>query len=121
MNDFIAKLKAEPTILVQAAQAILGLLVALNVVGFTEAQTGAVLGVVAAASGLLIALTVRPFAWAAVTGFVQAGAVGVAEFGLELTEQQVGAVYTTVAVLGMVLRQFVTPEVKLEPLVRTSH
>lgn len=120
MNKFVAKLKEEPTVLVQAAQAVLGLLVALNVVGFTEAQTGAVLAVVAAASGLIIAQSVRPFAWATVTGLVQAGVVALAEFGFELTEQQVGAVYMSVSVIGMVLRQFVTPEVKLPPLVRTT-
>lgn len=120
MSKFVAKLKEEPTILVQATQALLGLLVAVDLVGFTEAQTGAVLAVVAAASGLFIALTVRPFAWATITGLVQAGVMLLAEFGLELSEQQVGAAYTAVSVLGMILRQFVTPEVKLPPIVRTT-
>jgi|SRR5690606_19402915 len=115
MNDLVRKLKEEPTIITQVVQAALGLAVAFSLIGFTDVQTGAVLAVVAAVSGLLLALDVRPFQWSLVTGAVQAVILLIAEFGIEMTSEQIGAVYTAVALIGVVLRQFVTPEIKLPP------
>jgi hypothetical protein len=115
MSRFITKLKEEPTILTQAAQALLGLVVAFGLLGFSEAQTGAVLAVVTAATGVLLALSVRPFTWPVLVGLTQAVILLVAEFGVEVTAAQAGAVLTAVALLGMILRQFVTPEIHLEP------
>lgn len=120
MNGFIVRLKTEPTIFAQLAQVTLGLLVAFSVVGFTDVQTEAVLGIVAAVTGFLLALAVRPFSWAAITGLVQGAIVLLTAFGADLTDAQVGAVYTAVAVIGMFVRQFVVPETKLAPIVVTT-
>jgi hypothetical protein len=112
-DSFIARLKTEPTILVQAAQAVLGALVAFGVVGFTDSQTGAVLAVVSAVSGFLLALGVRPFNWAVLTGVVQAIILLAVEFGLNWSDTQVAATFMVISMASMFMRQLVTPETKL--------
>jgi len=113
---FITWLKQEPTILTQTVGALLGLAVAFDLVGFTDVQTGAVLAVVAGLSALFLAMAVRPFNYAVIMGLVQAVVVLLAEFGAELSDTQVAGIYTGVSVVGLLLRQLVTPEVKLPAL-----
>jgi hypothetical protein len=112
-DRFINWLKREPTILTQSVGALLGLAVAFDLVAFSEAQTGAVLAVVAGLSALFLAITVRPFNYAVIMGLVQAVVVLLVEFGLEFSDTQVAGVYTGVSVIGLLLRQVVTPETKL--------
>lgn len=114
-NRFIDWLKREPTILVQLAQGVLGGLVAFGAIAFSEAQTGAVLGLVSAASGLFLALGVRPFKWPTLVGLAQAAIVLASEFWFNFTDEQIATIYGIIALLSMSLRQMVTPEVKLQP------
>jgi hypothetical protein len=115
-DRFITWLKKEPTILTQTVGALLGLAVAFELVGFTDAQTGAVLAVVAGLSALFLAITVRPFNYAVIMGLVQAVVVLLAEFGADFSDTQVAGIYTAVSLIGLLLRQVVTPEVKLPAL-----
>lgn len=121
MNNIIDRIKTEPAVIVQSLQAILGLLVAFSVIALTDDQTGAILATTAAALGVVLALSVRPFTWSVVTGFVQSGVVLLTAFGMEFTSEQTSSIYAVTAVLGAVfVRQTVTPETKLPPVALTT-
>lgn len=111
------RIKEQPTIVIQTVQVLLGLAVAFNIVSMTDNQTAAVLAVTTAVLGFILALATRQFAWPVVTGVVQAAVVLLLEFGINLTDQQVGAIFAATAALGaFFVQRSVTPETKLPAL-----
>lgn len=117
LNSIWVWLKTEPARVTQGVQALLGILVSLNVISLTTEQTGGILALAAGGFGLVLALSVRPFKWPAVTTVVQALIVLGTSFGLNLEPEVVSAIYAVTAALGaMIVRPLVTPETKLSPV-----
>lgn len=111
-------LKIEPALVIQAASVLLSLLAAFGFYAFNDDQTWAILNFVTVALTLITGLSVRPFKWPLVTAVVQAGLILVMQFGLEITVEQQAAVLAAFTVAGaLLIRQNVTPETKLEPIV----
>ncbi|GAB3856523.1 hypothetical protein GCM10029963_53040 [Micromonospora andamanensis] len=100
----------EPTLWIQALSAMLGVLVTFGVPGLSATQAAAIVAAVSAVFAAINAALVRPVAPAAFTGLVTAFAVLVAAYGLDVSQETVGAVQlTVVAVLALLTRTQVTP------------
>jgi small basic protein len=82
---------AEPALLFALLSAVLGLLAALHVGHLTTDQTGAIMIIVNAVFGAVVAALTRPVSPAAFTGAFSAIVAAVASFGLHLSPQVTGA------------------------------
>lgn len=106
----------EPTLVLQAISAALSILVAFGVPNLTAEQAGLMVAAISATFGVINALMVRPVAPTAFVGLVGAVAALTAAYGLEFSQQQVGAVTAaTVAVLTLLGRGQVTPVADPDP------
>lgn len=103
----------EPAVYLQVVNAVVAALVAFGVLNGTWADAVGI-----AASGVVAVVTAvmtRPVVVSAITGGVQTLLTAVALVGAPITEQQSGALLTVLAVvLGLVLRQNVTPVTKAD-------
>lgn len=100
----------EPVVVTNTLAAVLGLIVSLGVTSLTAEMAGAIVGVATAILGAIAAAMTRPVAPQAFTTVVAAGAVLVATFGYEASQETVGAINTVVlAVLTLLTRVQVTP------------
>jgi len=100
----------EPVVVTNTLAAVLGLIVSLGVTSLTAEMAGAIVGVATAILGAIAAAMTRPVAPQAFTTVVAAGAVLVATFGYEVSQETVGAINTVVlAVLTLLTRVQVTP------------
>ncbi len=100
----------EPTLVIQAFSAFLGVLVTFGVDGLSATQAAAIVAVLTAVTTAINAAAVRPVAPAAFTGLVTAVAVLVAAYGLNVSQETVGAVQVAVVgVLALLTRNQVTP------------
>lgn len=100
----------EPVVVLNLLSAVLGLVVSLGVTGLTATQAGAIVGFATAILGGIAAAMTRPVAPQAFTATVAAGAVFVAAFGYEVSQETVGAINTAVlATLTLLARVQVTP------------
>lgn len=100
----------EPVVLLNTLAAILGLIVSLGVTSLSAETAGAIVGVATAVLGAVAAAMTRPIAPQAFTAVVAAGAVLVATFGYEVSQETVGAINTVVlAGLTLLTRAQVTP------------
>ncbi|GIJ10720.1 hypothetical protein ACFFMR_18820 [Micromonospora andamanensis] len=100
----------EPTLWIQALSAFLGVAVTFGVPGLSATQAAAIVAATSAVFAAINAALVRPVAPAAFTGLVTAFAVLVAAYGLDVSQETVGAVQlTVVAVLALLTRTQVTP------------
>lgn len=104
----------EPTVWLQSASALVGLLVAYQVDWLTAEQAALVIAAVSAIFSAVNALMVRPIIPAAFTGAVAAVAALLGAYGLDFSQEQVGAIQAVViAALTLVTRNGVIPTVKL--------
>lgn len=100
----------EPTLYIQALSAMLGVFVTFGVDGLSATQAAAIVAVLSAVLAAVNAAMVRPVAPAAFTGLVTAVAVLVAAYGMEVSQETVGAVQVAVVgVLALLTRNQVTP------------
>jgi hypothetical protein len=100
----------EPTAVLQAVSALLAVLVTFGFDGLSAKQAALIVAVLAAGIGVVNAVLVRPVTPAAFTAFVAALAALLTGYGLELSQELVGAVQVAVvAVLALVVRNQVTP------------
>lgn len=100
----------EPTLVIQAISALLGVIVTFGIDGLSAIQAAAVVAVLTAVTTAINAAAVRPVAPAAFTGLVTALAVLVAAYGLNVSQETVGAVQVAVVgVLALLTRNQVTP------------
>jgi len=114
---FWERVKTEPAVLLQFLQVVLGGLVVFNLLPFTEDEQAGIMAVAGAVLSLIIGLAVRQFKWPLITAVVQTIVPLALEFGVDWTDQQVGAIYAFTAALGAIfIRQNVTPETKLPPV-----
>ena len=103
--------KTEPALFVGLVQTALALLVSTGL-HLTAAQAGSIEAAAAAALGLVVAASTRPFQVAALTGLISALGTLVTTFGLHhVTPGQVSAVNAfVVAILALILRSHLTPK-----------
>ncbi|WP_371409722.1 hypothetical protein OG423_14045 [Micromonospora zamorensis] len=100
----------EPTLVIQAISALLGVVVTFGIDGLSAIQAAAIVAALTAVTTAINAALVRPVAPAAFTGLVTAVAVLVAAYGLEVSQETVGAVQVAVVgVLALLTRNQVTP------------
>lgn len=102
--------RREPTLIIQAFSAALSIVVALGFKNLSAQQASLIIAVITAAFGVANAIVVRPIAPAAFIAFIGAGAALLSGYGLELSQELVGAVTTAVvAFLALSTRAQVTP------------
>ncbi|MFE9855618.1 hypothetical protein [Streptomyces sp. NPDC005780] len=100
----------EPVVVINTLAAVLGLIVSLGFTSLSAETAGAIVGVATAVLGAVAAAMTRPIAPQAFTAVVAAGAVLVATFGYEVSQETVGAINTVVlAGLTLLTRAQVSP------------
>jgi len=106
----------EPTVVLQAISALLAVFVTFGWDGLSAQQASLIVAATAALIGVLNALATQPIAPAAFTAFVAAGAALLTGYGLDLSQELVGAVQVVVvSVLALLVRPQVTPVVDPRP------
>lgn len=106
----------EPTLLLQGLQAVLTFVVTFGMPWLNDQHAGAIVAVGAAVLTAINAWAVKPVAPAVFTGLITAGAALLAAYGLDLPQEQVGALSLAVtAVMAFLLREQVTPEQDPQP------
>lgn len=113
MNRLAYLAKTEPAILLGALRALLGVLVAGQVLRLDDGQTDALLTATAAVLALVTGLSVRPFRWPLVVAVVETVAVALATFGLQDQQLSGALVVFTSALSAVLIREHVTPEIRL--------
>jgi len=100
----------EPTLVLQALSAVLGIVVALGLPSLSAEQASLIIAALSAGIGAVNAVMVRPIAPTAFVGLVGAGAALMGAYGLDVSQPVVGAISAaTIAVLGLLAREQVTP------------
>lgn len=108
----------EPALWIAALAALLGIGVTLGLDGLSATQAAAIVAVLNAAAAVWTALKVRPVAPAAFTGAVSAGAALLVAYGLDVSQETVGAINVAVlAVLSLLTRGQVSPAGRIDPAV----
>lgn len=100
----------EPIVILNTLSAVLGLVVTLGITSLSADQSAAIVAVVSALFGGVAAAMTRPIAPAAFTAVVAAGAVLVASFGYDVSQETIGAINTVIlAGLTLLTRTQVVP------------
>ncbi|MFI8191333.1 hypothetical protein ACIF8T_21360 [Streptomyces sp. NPDC085946] len=100
----------EPVAALNTLSAILGLIVSLGITPLSAEMAGAIVAFVTAVLGGIAAAKTRPIAPQAFTAIVAAGAVLVATFGYEVSQEVIGGVNGVVLTgLTLLTRVQVTP------------
>lgn len=100
----------EPALIISTVSAILSLIVTFNI-GMSGEQAGAIVAIISAVFGAIVAVATRPVAPAAFTAVVAAGAALLAAYGLNVSAETVGATNAVVlAVLALLTRGQVSPK-----------
>ncbi|GAA3852627.1 hypothetical protein GCM10023084_03570 [Streptomyces lacrimifluminis] len=100
----------EPALIISTISAILSLIVTFNI-GMSGEQAGAIVAVISAWFGAMVAIATRPIAPAAFTAVVAAAAALLAAYGLNVSAETVGATNAVVlAVLALLTRGQVSPK-----------
>lgn len=106
----------EPTLVLQAISALLTVFVAVGLPNLSAEQAALIMAVISAVFGVVNALVVRPVAPAAFIALVGAGAALLAGYGLEVSQELVGAISAAVVtILALVTRVQVTPTADPRP------
>lgn len=106
----------EPVAALNALSAVLGLVVSLSITPLSTEMAGGIVAFVTAVLGGIAAAKTRPIAPQAFTAIVAAGAVLVATFGYEVSQETVGAINGVVlAALTLLTRVQVTPSAPAGP------
>lgn len=99
----------EPAVWVYAINSLVAVLVAYGL-PLTQVQTATISTVATAVLAAVVAVLTRPFIVSALTGAVGTALTAIAGFGLELSQEQIGATVTALnIVLALVLRMNVSP------------
>ncbi|MDX2550094.1 MULTISPECIES: hypothetical protein [Streptomyces] len=100
----------EPVVVLNTLSAVLGLIVSLGFTPLTTEMAGGIVGAATAILGAIAAAMTRPIAPQAFTTVVASGAVLVATFGYEVSQETIGAINTVVlALLTLLTRVQVSP------------
>jgi len=107
----------EPALWINVITAALSMLVTFGFGGLDDNKATAIVAVLNAGAGVFVAWHTRPIALGLFNGFISAVAVMVAGFGLDFSQQQVGAVQLIAAtVLTLIARGQITPVADPRPL-----
>lgn len=93
----------EPAVWLSVTASVLGLLVAFNLFNLDADVSASIQAVIVAAFGVWAALKVRPIMPTLFASLATAGAVLLAHFGLEVSDEQLGAVQLVLATLVTLL------------------
>lgn len=100
----------EPALILATVSASLSLLVSFGFDGLSAEQAAAIVAVLSAVFAAVTAAITRPIAPSAFTGLVAAVVVLLAAYGMDVSQETVGAVNAVIlAVLGLVTRGQVSP------------
>lgn len=100
----------EPVVVLNTLSAVLGLIVSLAITPLTAETAGAIVGVATAILGAIAAAMTRPIAPQAFTAVAAAGAVLVATFGYEVSQEVLGGINAVILTgLTLLTRVQVTP------------
>jgi len=103
-------MRREPALILAVVSAVLGVLVSLGLPWLSAEQAGLIIALITAVSGAVTAAFTRPIAPAAFTAVVTAAADLMAVYGLDVSQQTVGAVNgLVVAALALLTRAQVSP------------
>jgi hypothetical protein len=112
----------EPALWIATIAALLGIGVTLGLDGLSAEQAAAIVALLSALAAIWTAWLVRPVAPALFTGAVTAAAVLLAAYGLEVSQQTVGAVnLAVIALLTFLTRGQVSPAHDVDPAVLGKH
>lgn len=110
----------EPTLVLQTVSALLTFVVTFGFDWLSAEQAGLAVAVLAAVFGLINALAVRPVPPALFFGLVTTGAALLSTYGLDFSQERIGALQMVlVALVTFLTRQQVTPEADPAPLAPT--
>lgn len=108
------KLRFEPTLVLQTVSALLAFIVTFGFSWLSTDQAGAIVAVIAAVIGAINALKVHPVAPAVFQAVITTGAALLTSYGLDLSQQQVGAFQLLViAMVALVTNQQTTSKAEL--------
>ncbi|WP_406227309.1 hypothetical protein [Streptomyces anthocyanicus] len=111
----------EPVAALNMLSAVLGLIVSLGVTPLSAEMAGGIVAFVTAVLGGIAAAKTRPIAPQAFTAIVASGAVLVATFGYEVSQEVIGGVNGVVlALLTLLTRAQVTPSSPSAPPAATA-
>lgn len=107
----------EPALIIATISASLSLLVSFGFDGLTAEQAAAVVAVISAVFAATTAAITRPIAPSAFTGLVAAAVVLLAAYGMNVSQETVGAINAVIlAVLGLLTRGQVAPATPVRPV-----
>lgn len=107
----------EPALWIGVIQATLGLIVTLGFAWLDATDATNIVATLTALAGVATAISTRPWRLSIFTGAVSTVAVLFAGYGLNFTQEQVGAVQLIlVTVVTLVARNQITPEADPRPL-----
>lgn len=108
--------RREPTLILQFVSSVLTVFVAVGLPNLSAEQAALIIAVITAGFAVVNAALVRPVAPAAFIGFIGAGAALLTGYGLEVSQEVVGAVTAAVVtLLALLARVQVTPVVDPRP------
>ncbi|MFE9850362.1 hypothetical protein ACFYPN_16335 [Streptomyces sp. NPDC005576] len=110
----------EPVVLLNTLAAVLGLVVSLGITSLTAETAGAIVGVATAILGAIAAAMTRPIAPQAFTAVVAAGAVLVATFGYDVSQETIGAINMLILTALTLLTRVQVSPVPAIPLTPTK-
>ncbi|WP_309029312.1 hypothetical protein [Streptomyces alfalfae] len=100
----------EPALIIATVSACLSLLVSFGFDGLSAEQAAAIVAVISAVFAAATAAITRPIAPSAFTGLVAAAVALLAAYGLDVSQETVGALNAIIlAVLGLLTRGQVAP------------
>jgi hypothetical protein len=100
----------EPTVILQAISAVLGIGVALALPGLSAEQAALIIAAISAVIGVVNSIVVRPWAPTLFVGLVSAGAALMAGYGLNVSQPVVGSISAaSIALMTLLARGQVTP------------
>jgi hypothetical protein len=106
----------EPALIIATVSAALSLLVSFGFDGLSAEQAATIVAVISAVFAAATAAITRPIAPSAFTGLVAAAVALLAAYGLDVSQETVGALNAVVlAVLGLLTRGQVSPAAPARP------
>lgn len=100
----------EPALWINVIAAVLSMLVTFQMSWLSDSQATLTVAALTAAAGLITAIKTRPWSVSLFTGFISSVAVLAAGYGLDFTQQQVGAVQLIAAtILTLLARGQISP------------